>query len=86
MKTILRELLETKLKNEPDPLQEGAARDITAAEKIMLNWMSKALADCDLKAIKDIYEALEGKPFQATSVEGGDEEKPVTYTLKIDNS
>lgn len=69
MKTILRDLLETKLKNEPDPVVPETARDMTVGEKLMLNWVSRGLADADLKAIKDIFEAMEGKAHQAVTAE-----------------
>jgi hypothetical protein len=70
LKSVLRRILDTELKNEPDPLLEGVSRNMTAGEKAMLNLAVKAVADGDLKAIRDIVEMLEGKPFQAVSVEG----------------
>jgi hypothetical protein len=84
MKNILRDILEIELKNEPDPIIPEYARNMSVGEKLMLTWVSKGLADADLKAIKDIYEATEGKPFQATSVEGGDPDKPVVTRGKLD--
>lgn len=69
MKTILRDILEVRLKNEPDPVIPEDARDMTVAEKLMLNWVSRGLADADLKAIKDIFEAMEGKAHQAVTAE-----------------
>jgi hypothetical protein len=77
LKTHLRNILDTKLKNGPDPLQDGSPRDMTAGEKAMLNLAVKAVADGDAYPINKIVEMLEGKPFQAMSVEGGDPANPL---------
>lgn len=48
LKTHLKNILATELKNEPDPLQDGVTRDMTAGEKMVLNWVVKALVDGDI--------------------------------------
>lgn len=57
---------------------------MTAGEKAMLNLAIKAVADGDTKAIKDIVEMLEGRPFQSLAV-SGDPENPlaVSGTLEV---
>jgi hypothetical protein len=82
LKTHLRNILDTMLKNEPDPLQEGLARDMTAGEKMMLNLAAKAIADGDIKAIQLALEHLEGKAAQALNIGGQDGDNP----LKVDST
>lgn len=44
MKTICGIFSKIRLKNEPDPVAPEDARDMTVAEKLTLNWVSKGLA------------------------------------------
>jgi hypothetical protein len=64
------------LKNEPDPLVPDSFRDMSAREKAMLNLVIRAVAEGDLKAIKDIDATPECRPAQSLSL-AGDPENPV---------
>lgn len=77
LKTHLKNILNTRLTNEPDLLMEGEARDMTAAEKMMMNLVVKAVADSDLNAIRTILEHLKGKPAQSLNLGGQGDDNPV---------
>jgi hypothetical protein len=83
LKGILRRLLDTRLPNEPDLLDEGKARDMTAGEKLVMNLVIRALADGDARAIKDIIEMLEGKPAQSLSL-AGDPDHPLQVDSRLE--
>jgi hypothetical protein len=51
LNSILRRLLDTAPKYEPDPLVEGKCRDMSTGEKKMLNLVLRAIVDGDTKAI-----------------------------------
>ncbi len=69
MKTVLQSILDLGVKAS-DPLDGGKERDMSVQEKIVLNLAFRAM-HFDVKAIKEVFDRIDGKAPQHIELGGG---------------